>query len=197
MNRVLFPRFGATALALALFAAPAFTSQALAADAYTLDPTHTSVTFQYTHFGYSHPTGKFMNAKGSVTLDDAHPANSSVEVSFAIDGVNTGVPALDEHLKSADFFDAAQFPTASFKSTRVEPTGPDTAKVTGDLTIHGVTKPVVLNVKLNKEAVNPMSNKKAVGFTATATINRSDFGMNKYVPMVSDQVDLYIEAEAN
>jgi polyisoprenoid-binding protein YceI len=191
MNRVLSPLFGATALALALFAAPSF-----AADTYTLEPTHTSVTFQYTHFGYSHPTGKFMNAKGSVTLDETTPANSSVEVSFDISGINTGVPALDEHLKSADFFDAAQFPTATFKSTKVEPTGADTAKVTGDLTIHGVTKPVVLNVKLNKEAVNPMMNKKGVGFTATGTINRSDFGMGKYVPAVSDQVDLYIEAEA-
>jgi polyisoprenoid-binding protein YceI len=192
MTRTLHSLLGASALALALFAAPSF-----AADTYTLDPTHTSVTFQYTHFGYSHPTGKFMNAKGTVTLDDATPANSSVEVSFAIDGVNTGVPALDAHLKSADFFDAAQFPTATFKSTKVEVTGKDTAKVTGDLTIHGVTKPVVLNVKLNKEGVNPMMNKKAVGFTATGTINRSDFGMNKYVPMVSDQIDLYIEAEAN
>ncbi|MDI7776196.1 YceI family protein [Asticcacaulis sp. EMRT-3] len=183
--------FAASAFALALASAPAF-----AADTYSFDPTHTSVTFQYTHFGYSHPTGKFMDAKGSVTLDETTPANSSVEVSFAIDGVNTGVPALDEHLKSADFFDAAKFPTATFKSTKVEQTGPDTAKVTGDLTIHGVTKSEVLNVKLNKEAVNPMMNKKGVGFTATGTILRSDFGMNKYVPMVSDQIDLYIEAEA-
>jgi len=196
MTRAVRSFFGASAVALALFAAPAFTSQAVAADTYTLEPTHTSVTFQYTHFGYSHPTGKFMNAKGSVTLDDANPANSSVEVSFGIDGVNTGVPALDEHLKSPDFFDAAKFPTATFKSTKVEPTGADTAKVTGDLTIHGVTRPVVLNVKLNKEAVNPMMNKKGVGFTATGAILRSDFGMNKYVPAVSDQIDLYIEAEA-
>lgn len=191
MTRAFQSFLGASAFALALFSVPAF-----AADTYTLEPTHTSVTFQYTHFGYSHPTGKFMDAKGTVTLDEAAPAKSSVEVSFGIDGINTGVPALDEHLKSPDFFDAAKFPTATFKSTKVEPTGPDTAKVTGDLTIHGVTKPVTLNVKLNKEAVNPMSNKKGVGFTATGTINRSDFGMGKYVPAVSDQIDLYIEAEA-
>lgn len=179
-------------MAMALLgSAPAF-----AADAYKLEPTHTSVTFQYTHFGFSHPTGKFMNAVGSVSLDEKAPANSSVEVTFAIDGLNTGVPALDTHLKSPDFFDATKFPTATFKSTKVEVTGADTAKVTGDLTIHGVTKPVTLNVKLNKKAIHPMMKKMDAGFTATGTINRSDFGMGAYVPMVSDQVDLYIEAEA-
>jgi polyisoprenoid-binding protein YceI len=178
--------------AFALMAsAPAF-----AADTFKLEPTHTSVTFQYTHFGFSHPTGKFMNAVGTVTLDEATPANSSVEVSFAIDGVNTGVPALDEHLKGADFFDAAKFPTATFKSTKVEPTSATTAKVTGDLTIHGVTKPVTLDVTLNKKGPNMMK-KETAGFTAKGTINRSDFGISTYVPAVSDQIDLYIEAEAN
>jgi polyisoprenoid-binding protein YceI len=178
--------------AFALMAsAPAF-----AADTFKLEPTHTSVTFQYTHFGFSHPTGKFMNAVGTVTLDEATPANSSVEVSFAIDGVNTGVPALDEHLKGADFFDAAKFPTATFKSTKVEPTSATTAKVTGDLTIHGVTKPVTLDVTLNKKGPNMMK-KETAGFTAKGTINRSDFGISTDVPGVSDQIDLYIEAEAN
>ncbi|MEI9906303.1 MAG: YceI family protein, partial [Asticcacaulis sp.] len=108
--------FAASALALTFVAAtPVF-----AATTYTLDAKHTSVTFQYTHFGFSHPTGKFMNAVGSVTLDDTNPAASHVEVSFDISGVNTGVPGLDEHLKSPDFFDAAKFPTATFKSTKVD-----------------------------------------------------------------------------
>lgn len=183
-----------------LFAVSAFallaTAPAFAADTYKLDANHTSVTFQYTHFGFSHPTGKFMNAIGTVTLDEATPANSSVEVSFAIDGVNTGVAALDTHLKSADFFDAAKFPTATFKSTKVEPTSATTAKVTGDLTLHGVTKPVTLDVTLNQKAPNMMK-KVTAGFTAKGTINRSDFGISTYVPAVSDQIDLYIEAEAN
>ena len=182
-------------LAVSVFAL-VVSAQAFAADTYTLEPTHTSVTFQYTHFGFSHPTGKFMNALGSVTLDEATPANSSVEVSFAIDGVNTGVAALDTHLKSADFFDAAKFPTATFKSTKVEPTSATTAKVTGDLTLHGVTKPVTLDVTLNQKGPNMMK-KITAGFTAKGTINRSDFGISTYVPAVSDQIDLYIEAEAN
>ncbi|MCR6659609.1 MAG: YceI family protein [Asticcacaulis sp.] len=183
-----------------LFAASVFalvaSTSAFAADTYKLDAGHTSVTFQYTHFGFSHPTGKFMNAVGTVTLDDATPANSSVEVSFDINGINTGVAALDTHLKSADFFDAAKFPTATFKSTKVVQTSATTADVTGDLTIHGVTKPVTLKVTLNKKDVHPMMKKVDAGFTATGTINRSDFGMGNYVPAVSDQVDLYIEAEA-
>jgi polyisoprenoid-binding protein YceI len=179
------------ASAFALFAS----ASAFAADAYKIDPNHSSVTFQYTHLGFSHPTGKFMNAVGAVNLDKADPSKSSVEVSFDIAGVNTGVPALDTHLKSPDFFDAAKFPTATFKSTKVEVTGKDTAKVTGDLTIHGVTKPVTLNVKLNKLDMHPMMKKEDAGFTATATIKRSDFGMAFLVPAVSDQVDLYIEAE--
>lgn len=183
--------FAAAALALTLgFAAPSF-----AADTYKLDPTHTSVTFQWTHFGFSHPSGKFMNAVGSVTLDQAAPAKSSVEVSFAIAGVNTGVPALDKEFQEAGWFDAANYPNATFKSTKVDVTGKNTAKVTGDLTIHGITKPVTLDVKLNQ--LGQEMGKATAGFTATGTINRSDFGLKQYVPAVSDQIDLFIEAEAH
>ncbi len=182
----------ASAFALVLGAgAPAF-----AADVYKLDQGHTSVTFQWTHFGFSHPSGKFMNAVGTVTLDQATPANSKVDVSFAIDGINTGVPALDTHLKSADFFDAAKFPTATFKSTKVDVTSATTAKVTGDLTVHGVTKPVTLDVTLNKKDIHPMMKKVDAGFSAHGTIKRSDFGIGAYVPNVSDEIDLSIEAEA-
>ncbi|ESQ90034.1 hypothetical protein ABAC460_09715 [Asticcacaulis sp. AC460] len=177
----------ASVLALGLASAPAF-----AADTYALDARHTSVTFQYTHFGLSRPTGKFMNAVGKVTLDDAAPANSSVEVSFALDGLSTGVKELDAHLLSPDFFDAAKYPTATFKSTKVELTGADTAKVTGDLTLHGVTKPVTFDVKLNKRS----DDKKKAGFSATGFILRSEFGITKYIPGGSDQIDLYIEAES-
>ena len=181
----------ATAVALALgAAAPAF-----AADTYQLEPSHTSVTFQWTHFGFSHPSGKFMNADGSVTLDQANPAKSSVEVSFAIAGVDTGVPALDKEFQEANWFDAAKYPNATFKSTKVEVTGKDTAKVTGDLTIHGITKPVTLDVKLNQ--MGQEMGKATVGFTAKGSINRSEFGIGAYVPAVSDKIDLYIESEAH
>lgn len=182
----------ASAVVVSLFAAPAFAAETL-----KLDPTHTEVVFQWDHFGLSKPTGKFMNAVGSVTLDEADPSKSSVEVSFDIAGINTGVANLDNHLKGADFFDAAQFPTATFKSTSVAVTSATTAKVTGDLTLHGVTKPVTLDVTLNKLGNHPMKGKKAAGFSATGTIKRSDFGINKYVPAVSDEISLEITAEAN
>ncbi|BBF79520.1 YceI family protein [Asticcacaulis excentricus] len=187
--------FKSTLIAAALFAGsltPAFA----APETYALEATHTEVVFSWTHFGFSKPTAKFMNAVGTLVLDEAAPANSSVEVSFAIDGLNTGVAALDGHLKSKDFFDAATYPTATFKSTKVDVTGKDTANVTGNLTIHGVTKPVTLAVKLNKIGAN-MKGVKTAGFSATGQIKRSDFGMGAYVPAVSDEIALVITAEAN
>lgn len=192
MKTALASLFAASALALAFAAAPSF-----AADTYKLDPNHTAVVFEYLHGGFSHMTGKFMNADGSVTLDQDNPANSSVQVTFAIDGVNTGVPGLDAHLKSPDFFDAAKFPTATFKSTHVDviPAAdggkPTQAKVTGDLTIHGVTKSEVLDVTLNK-----LDDSGKAGFSATTTIKRSDFGVDKFVPMVSDDIQISVETEA-
>ena len=181
----------ATAVALALGA----TAPAFAADTYKLDANHTSVTFQWFHFGFSHPTGKVMNSTGSVTLDQANPAKSSVEVSFPIAGLDTGVPALDKEFQGPNWFDAAKYPNATFKSTKVEVTGKDTAKVTGDLTIHGITKPLTLDVKLNQ--IGQEMGKATAGFSATGAINRSDFGLKILLPAVSDKIDLYIEAEAH
>ncbi|ESQ74228.1 YceI family protein [Asticcacaulis sp. AC402] len=183
--------FAASIFALGLATAPAF-----AAETYKLDAGHTEVVFGWTHLGFSKPTGKFANAVGSITLDQADPSKSSVSVSFDISGLNTGVAALDTHLKGADFFDAAKFPTATFKSTAVQVTSAKTAKVTGDLTIHGVTKSVTLDVALNGMGEHPMKKKKAAGFQATGTIKRSDFGVGAYVPAVSDEIKLEITAEA-
>jgi len=178
----------ASAIALAFTGASAFAAPVT----YNIEPSHTSVTFTWDHGGgLSRMNGKFMNAVGTVVLDEAAPATSKVEVSFAIDGINTGVPALDSHLKTPDFFDAAQFPTATFKSTKVELTGDKTAKVTGDLTLHGVTKPVTLDVTLNKIT----DDKKKAGFNAKGTIKRSDFGISRYIPAVSDEIDLEISSE--
>ncbi|MBP2161101.1 MULTISPECIES: YceI family protein [Asticcacaulis] len=180
----------ASAVALAFAGTAAFAAPVT----YNIEPTHTSVTFFWGHGGgLSRMNGKFMNAVGTVVLDEAAPATSKVEVSFAIDGINTGVAALDGHLKTPDFFDAAQFPTATFKSTKVEVTGAKTAKVTGDLTLHGVTKPVTLDVTLNKIA----DDKKKAGFNARGTIKRSDFGISRFIPAVSDEIDLEISSELN
>lgn len=179
-----------SALAFALIT-PAF-----AADTYTLDPTHTAVTFHINHFGFSSPSGKFMNAEGTVTLDQESPEKSKVEVTIPVSAINTGVEKLDEHLKSADFFDVENHPNATFVSTSVDVISEDTAKVHGDLTIHGVTKPVTLDVRLNQIAEN-MFKKQTAGFSASATIKRSDFGISTYLPGLSDEVRLDIESEAN
>ena len=183
----------ASLLAAALFvSAPA----AFAADTYTIDPAHTSVVWTINHFGFSNPWGKFAQITGSLTLDEQAPQNSKVTVTVPMGNFLTGIDKLDEHLRSEAFFDVAKYPTATFASTKVTLTGKDTATVDGTLTLHGVTKPVTLAVTLNKIGEN-MMNKKTAGFSATATIKRSDFGITSYLPNLGDDVKLYIESESN
>jgi polyisoprenoid-binding protein YceI len=181
----------ALASALALAAAPAF------AATYTLDPGHTQVVFSWNHFGYSNPTAQFGTVEGTLDFDAANPTKGSVSVKIPLASVNSNVAKLDEHLQSPDFFDAAKYPEATFKSTKVEKGAAEgQLKVTGDLTLHGVTKPVVLDVTVNKVGEHPMRKAQAAGFDATATIKRSEFGIAKYVPAVSDDIKLRITSEA-
>ena len=168
----------------------------LAADTYKLDPMHTSIVFHVNHFGFSNPSGKFMNVDGTLILDQQNPAASKVNVTIPIAMIDTDIPKLDEHLKSKEFFDAATYPTATFVSTKVDVTGKDTAIVHGTLTLHGVSKPVDLNVQLNKIGENFMKQPTA-GFSASATIKRSDFGITTYLPALGDDVRLDIQSEAN
>ena len=162
-----------------------------------MDPTHTMVLASWNHFGYSNPTANFGDATGTISYDADAPENSKVEVVIPMSGLNSFVPKLDEHLRSADFFDAAQFPEARFSSTAVRDLGEGKLEVTGDLTLHGVTRPVVLAVTLNKAAPHPMGNTPTVGFDATTTLKRSEFGIGQYVPAVSDEVTLRITTEAS
>jgi len=172
------------------------TKPAFAADTYQLDPMHTAIVWHINHFGFSNPSGKFMNVDGTLVLDEKNPAASKVTVTIPISDFNTGIAKLDEHIATKDFFDAAEFPTATFVSKTVKVTGKDTAVVNGTLTLRGVSKPVVLNVKLNKLGQN-MMNKQTAGFSATANIKRSDFGMTAYLPGLGDEVKIDIESEAN
>lgn len=183
-----------TLLTAALFA---IAGSALAAPVtYTLDPAHTDVIAQWNHFGYSNPTAHFGQAEGTLVYDAENVAASSVQVTLPLTGLSSYTAKFDEHLKSADFFDAAKYPAATFKSTKVEAAGEGKLKVTGDLTIKDVTKPVVLDVNLNKASEHPMLKVPAIGFDASATIKRSDFGVGAYAPMVSDEVKLRITTEA-
>ena len=169
---------------------------ALAADTYKLDPTHTAITWHISHFGFSSPSGKFMNVDGTLVLDEKNPAASKVSVTIPVADIDTGVAKLDKHLKTKDFFDVATYPTATFVSDKVDVTGKDTATVHGTLTLHGISKPVDLTVHLNKVGEN-MFKKQTAGFSAAAVIKRSDFGMTTYLPGLGDDVRLGIESEGN
>ncbi|HEU0152911.1 MAG TPA: YceI family protein [Arenimonas sp.] len=182
-------------LALAsLLAVAAFGAQA--ADKYRIDPTHTQVEFTYSHMGFSNITGRFDTVQGEFLFDPANPTQSSVDITIPVDSISTGVDKLDEHLLKADFFDAATYPTATFKSTGVTAAGEGKLDVAGDLTIHGVTRPVVLAVTINKIGEHPMAKVPAAGFDATTTILRSDYGVGGYVPVVGDEVRIDITVEA-
>jgi polyisoprenoid-binding protein YceI len=155
------------------------------------------VLASWSHMGFSHPSANFRDASGVLVYDPQAPEKSSVEVTIPIAGLTSFVPALDEHLKGEDFFDAAKYPTATFRSTRVRALGGDRFEVTGDLSLHGVTRPVVLLATLNKQGPHPMGGKPTIGFDATATIKRSEFGIDKYVPAVGDEITLRITTEAS
>ena len=146
--------------------------------------------------GYSHITGHFGNVEGDFLFDAKDPTKSSIQVHIPMDSVSVGVPALDTELRSDTFFDATKFPLATFQSTSVTSTGKDKLAVAGDLTIHGVTKPVTFDVTINRIGQHPMRGVPAAGFDATATIKRSDFGVSQYVPNVSDEVTIHVTMEA-
>ncbi|MEJ7745627.1 MAG: YceI family protein [Luteimonas sp.] len=183
---------------LALAAALALTTlSVLAAPAtYKLDPNHTIVLVSWNHFGFSKPTANFGQADGTIIYDASNVGKSSVQVTLPLAGLNAFVPDFDQHLRSADFFDAAKYPNITFKSTKVESMGKNKLKVTGNLTVKDQTKPVVLDVTLNKAAEQPMAKRAAIGFDATTTLKRSDFGVGKFAPNVSDEVTLRITTEA-
>lgn len=172
-----------------------FAGMTQAAETYTFDPGHSYVLWHINHFGFSNPSGKWF-ANGTLILDETKPENSQVKVTIDVAKMDTGIPKLDEHLKSKDFFDVEQYPTATFVSNKVKMTGKDSAKVFGILTLHGVSKPVVLDVKLNKLGMSPISNKTTAGFTATTKLKRSDFGIKAYLPGLGDEVNIDIETEA-
>lgn len=170
---------------------------AVSASTYSIDPNHAQVQFTYQHFGYSNLSGHFFQPTGSFDFDPAKPENSSIDVQIPMSSLSTGVPKLDEHMSSDEMFDVAKFPTASFKSSKVTVTGKDQLNVAGDLTIHGVTKPVVLAVKINRAGMHPMKKVMTAGFDASATIKRSDFGVDYMSPMIADEVKLFISMEAS
>jgi polyisoprenoid-binding protein YceI len=178
--------------AAAIFAAP---------EAYTVDPSHSQVAFSYNHAGYSTTYGLFSGFEGQIVFDQEDPASSSVSVSIGTEKMLTGwTDRDDQFLKSGDFFKTADHPTVTFASTSIEVTGEKTAFISGDLTLNGVTKEVVLDATLNAVVdaypFPPFAGKKAAGFSATTTLLRSEFGLGLFAPFVGDEIELRISIEA-
>lgn len=187
--------FPSVLLAAAL--AVASTTAFAAPTTYKMDPAHTDVVAQWSHFGYSNPIAHFGQVDGTIVYDPQNVAASKVEVTLPMSGLSSHVAAFDDHLRSAELFDVANFPEATFKSTKVEATGEGKLKVTGVLTIKGVTKAVVLDATINQVSDHPMTKQPSAGFDATTTIKRSDFGLGLYAPAVSDAVQIRITTEAS
>jgi polyisoprenoid-binding protein YceI len=175
----------------------ALLSTSLHATTYTLEPDYTQGVFRWNHLGFSSPAAQFAQGNGTLEFNPAEPTRSSITVTIPLSTLYTGVPALDEDFRSTDFFDTARFPTATFKSTRVERGAlREHLAVTGDLSLHGVTKSVTLDVRVIRIGTNPRTSLPTVGFEGTTTLKRSDFGLGKYVPQVSDEIQMQVISQA-
>ena len=173
-----------------------FINLANGADLYKIDPMHANVMWSANHFGFSSPNGKFSDVEGKIIVDERNPQNSSVEVTIKANSITTGFTKFDTHLKSADFFNAEKFPIITFKSTSIRASGSSGAKISGLLTIKEISKPITLDVKINKIGKNPITQNKTIGMTISGKIKRSLFGINYGIPGISDEVTLSIECEA-
>lgn len=181
--------------ALLTLAATLSTAALAAPETYVIDNSHTYPRFSYSHFGYSTQLSRFDKTSGKIVIDRA-AKTGSVNVTIATASVNTGLPLFNEHIQAADFLDTAQYPTATFTSSKVNFDGEKIASVDGTLTLKGVSKPVTLNVTSFQCMPHPMLKKDACGANATAVVKRTDFNMGKYAPYVGDDVTLTIPVEA-
>lgn len=168
---------------------------AMAADKYDFDKSHTHIIFFVNHLGFSNTIGRIKEYDGYFTFDEKEPEKSEVDVTLKSGSIDTSIPALNKELYGDKFFNIEKFPTIHFKSTKVTVTGKNTGDVIGDLTLLGVTKPVTLHVYYNKSGIHPFTNNYVSGFTADASLKRSDFGMNAFEPAVGDEIRLHFEVE--
>ena len=181
----------ATALILAASIAPAMA----APETFVVEGTHTFPRFSYSHFGYSTQLSRFNKTSGKVIYDKA-AKTGSVDIVIDTKSVDTGYATFDEHIQGEDFLDTAKFPTATFKSTKVNFDGDKPASIEGQLTLKGVTKPVTLTVSSFQAMPHPMLKKDAIGANAWTVVKRSEFNAGKYAPYVGDEVRIDIAIEA-
>lgn len=165
------------------------------ADLYKIDPDHTSAEWRINHLGFSNPSGKWM-ANGTLEFDPKALEKSHANITIDLAKILTGNPELDKHLRGKLFFDVEKFPTATFVSDKVTVMNNAITEISGNLTIHGITRPITFKVTQNKVGLSPISNRPTIGFSGGTTLKRSDFGIVTLLPQLGDQVDLHIEAEA-
>ncbi|MFN3959992.1 MAG: YceI family protein [Parvularculaceae bacterium] len=192
------PAESAEAAAPAAQAAPAeapFDVSMTAPGVYKSDTSHAYITFSYDHQGYSRPWLRWRSWAGELNWNPSDPGKSSISVVIDAASIDSGVDKFDEYLKSADFFDVANHPRITFNSSGVTVDGPASARIAGDLTIKGVTKPVTLDVRINRAADDDFAKGYKLGFSGKTLVKRSDFGVDKYVPFVGDDVEIVVEAE--
>lgn len=182
------------AAAIASVAMAAAPASARAADRYVLDMRHSHVQFSVMRFGFNHIIGEFRNVEAAFDLDEENPEDTTVSAEIEIASLESSDDERNEILMGEFWFHEAEYPTMTFRSTGVERTGETTAVLTGDLTLHGQTHPVSLDVVFHKTGTEPSTRGRAAGFTATGRINRSDWGMTTAIPVVGDAVDIRIEA---
>ncbi|WP_201605147.1 YceI family protein [Psychrobacter sp. JCM 18903] len=178
-----------SALALTTIASAALPSQ------WQLDDSHTRVGFSVNHLGFSTTMGHFNDVKGVINYDVKSPSKTNMSFTIATDSIDTNWDARDEHLKKAEFFNVAKYPTMTFKSTSVKFINPQQAKVTGDFTMLGQTKPLTLDVTLNKIANSPLTKEPVIGFRATGNIDRAAYGMTAFADGITTNVPIQIDGE--
>jgi polyisoprenoid-binding protein YceI len=183
-------------LGLALFVGLGlFSGPAQAADTFTIDPVHSSLVFRVKHLNIGHIYGRFNQYSGTFAFDDKNPADCKLEMEVKIDSIDTANGDRDKHLKGPDFFSAKEFPTMTFKATRMKAADEKTYEVTGDLTIHGVTKEVTVKLERLGTGKDPRSGKPRTGWETTFRINRGDFGMKYGIPAIGDEVLIIVAME--
>ena len=161
---------------------------------YELDPDHGYISFTYSHLGFSHPHVGFRKFEVDLTLDADNPNNSKLVVTIDASSIDSRSDEFNDHLNGEDFFDTKKFPTITFEATNINASG-DKGTITGNLTIKGITKPVTLEVIINKAANHPMRKIPNIGLSATATVDRTDFGLDSAVPFVGSEITIHIDVE--
>ena len=162
---------------------------------YVLEDTHAYLSFSYSHLGLSNPQIQFTDFDAELELDGNNMAQSAVSITIDAASIDTTVPALDEELRGADFFDVANNPYITFATTAYAETSDSTGRLTGDLTVLGVTRPVTLDVTINSASMNPLNRREMIGVSASGKINRSDYGLTAFAPAVGDELSLVVQAE--